>query len=68
MSTVSPPSPRPRIIAPQSPRRARGCSRASWQAGHSQKNAGTPQPAPVPMNVNVWVKLSAMAALPLGPT
>ena len=43
----------PVTMTPQSPRRARGFSRASWQAGQSQKNAGTPQPAPVPMNVNV---------------
>ena len=43
----------PRTMTPQSPRRARGSWRASLQAGQSQKNAGTPHPAPVPMNVNV---------------
>lgn len=43
------------IITPQSPLRARGFSRASMHAGQVQKNAGTPHPAPVPMNVNVWV-------------
>lgn len=43
----------PRTMTPQSPRRARGSWRASLHAGQSQKNAGTPHPAPVPMNVNV---------------
>ena len=41
------------LRAPQSPRRARGSRRASLQAGQSQKKAGTPHPAAVPMNVNV---------------
>ena len=43
----------PVTMTPQSPRCARGLLRASSHAGHSQKNAGTPHPAPVPMNVNV---------------
>ena len=56
MSTFLPGEPSafvPRTRAPQSPRRARGSRRASLQAGQSQKKAGTPHPAAVPMNVNV---------------
>ena len=44
----------PLIMVPQSPRLARGFALASSHAGQSQKNEGTPQPAPVPMKVNVW--------------
>ncbi len=48
-------------MTPQSPRRARGTRRASSQAGHAQKKAGTPHPAPVPMNVNVWPVMEVLS-------
>ena len=49
----------PRIITPQSPRRAAGLLRASSHAGQSQKNAGTPQPAPVPIKVKKCLVIGA---------
>ena len=46
-------------MMPQSPRASTGFSRASVHAGQSQKKEGTPHPAAVPMNVRVWVLLTA---------